>query len=416
MAVWLRLAELAAVSIGLAYASGCASDATDQKASQHDEAATGTNQSSLVGGTETTSHPEAGFVISGGSIAGVQNAGGVLIAPNLVITSMGVVVKSVFVPAGAPDGTCGTVSGSLDPSQVTFVLGDGAVSQTGYVQGQTAGATTRTAKQIVTNGKTSTCDTPFAFLVLDQPINGVNYPQIQIDHGPALNDPILQCGWGPTDTFCDYPSKLICGTGTVLLNNGGYYSPTQETFNPGEVVTTVSGCGDVGGPLYDNTGALLGLETHTVYNKDIADTLSEPCKSCGQSASSSLLIAPSTDLLIQAFAAIGSTPWRAGHPKPSDVGGTCTDSLDCNSQMCVQVGKASYCSQDCSTTACPSSTVCTAVDGKNVCLPAVTPHPASCTVGSASNADGKSGLNFFALFGLMMAGLVASRSRVWRKQ
>lgn len=368
---------------GLAMAVGCSSAPADS--SERTAAA-----SAGVLGDETPAHQEVGFPSVLQGVAGSFTTSGVLVAPNLVLTEDRSVVKGFAYGLGtfsSGGSVCATLGEVVDLSQLRFVPGDGRANPN--QSPSDAFNVGVGVKQILTDGENDNCKGGLAFLVLETPVQGnFNYPQLVLDGLPAANDPVTGCAWGRVNTHCVYPTGApSCASGKVLLANGGYYAADQDTFPPGFILTDVPGCyNDEGGAIFDKNGALLAiLDKAFQPDKTKQDTVSEACKFCDGAVIDGHLLSAQAPLVARAFAAIGSSPWRVGHPKPADVGGTCSDNLDCNSQYCVSVGKSNYCSQDCTSTACPANTVCTSVDSKNVCLPQVTPHPESCDAAPAAS-------------------------------
>ena len=411
-------ARLMVVSAGvtalMAFASGCSSDAADRTSGgTTQDRSTGSVSSPMIGGDPSTDHPEVGFTVAGGGVAGFIENGAVLIAPNLIVTQIKAVTKDVYYPP-ASQGTnqppCGTVSGIQDPSQISFVYG--TTDPVSYISGGATGSSVA-AKQVITNGEVDTCKGPLAFVVLQSAVPGVtSFPKLQLDQLPNANDPVTQCAWGETDTHCVEGTSIMCVTGNVTLPNGGYYAPNQIQFPPGFFLTSANECYDDGGAIYDGTGGMFGLIGTTIPAPDVKNTSTEACKTCDGAITSAILLSAQKDLVVRAFAAIGSTPWREGHQQPANVGGTCTDDLDCNSQMCVEVGKQGYCSQDCSSSTCPASTVCTSFGAQSVCLPQVSPHPASCSV----SEGGANSNRIWGLVGIALAMIGAVRIRARKRQ
>lgn len=354
----------------------------------------GKASAALIGGTAGT-HPEAGFLTVERGVSGVIQPSAVLLTPTLAVTTSFSVVKGysygVGVSFNSSGAVCATLGATVDPSQITFTLGDNASTPASFLVG-TRG-TSRAVRQIITNGEIDSCKGPLAFLVLDQPIEGVTFPQVELAQAPAANDGVLACGWGLLDKRCGKAPSLQCANGSVIIGgpNGGYYAADQDNFPPGFILTTVNACGDSGAPIYNASGALVALiDKYVNPDKSKVPTLANPCADCEGAVTDAHLLSAFPELVARAYAAVGSSPHRVGRPAPASVGGTCADNLDCNSQLCVGVGPSSYCSQDCSSSACPASTVCTEASGKKVCLPEVNPDPASCTTAIATATPGSS--------------------------
>lgn len=358
--------------------------------------------------TTTAAHPELGVLnVQIGDSS--DSLGAELLAPTLGVTSLRSVARTSYIggsgTSGASSGTvCSTVGAPYDPSQFQFVLNNDL------------NGTKRNVTRLILNGQTTTCDGNLAFFVLDSPITGVTFPQLQLDQIPAPNDPILACSFGATDIKCTLPSTYLCAPGNLIINNGGYYAADQDKFPAGVAVATVAGCTsqDRGSGMYDLTGNLLGVFDRP-FNADKTKvaTLADPCGDCPGAVSDAQLLSSQVDYIARAFAAVGSSPWRVGHPQPADIGGACSDSLDCNSQYCVGIGTAHYCSQSCDSAACPASSVCSTVDGQSICLPAVTPHPASCAATPATNGT-RSNLPVYG--GFLLVGAVLRKVFSGRKK
>lgn len=411
---WRLLGSLMFAGAALiASGAGCSSSTPENAES------TGRSQSKIIGGTPTNDHPEVSFTLAGGGVGGFIENGAILLAPTLAVTQIQAVSKDVFFPP-SQQGTvvpCATVSGLFDPSEITLIAGDGQSNPPDAINNGVAG-TNSVVKQIITNGEVDTCKGPLAFIVLANPITTISsFPQLDIDNIPTAGEQVTQCGWGDQDLTCVINSQKECEPAKVTLPNGGYYAPNQIQFPVGQLLTDGNDCYDTSGAIYDPQSTLFAVMNTTVIPPDSKNTVQNPCGACANAITNGVLLSSQRDLLIRAFATIGSSPWRAGHPKPADVGGTCTDSLDCNTQMCVTVGDQGYCSQDCTSAACPGGSVCTNVDARNVCLPAVTPHPASCDVTPASmNAksneqDMRWEWASMAFIGLVLLGRSRSRAK-----
>jgi hypothetical protein len=354
----------------VALGAGCSSSDTST------EAPVATTQSALFSGTPSASHNEVTRLL--GAVDFVTDRfSATLLAPTLAVTTLQAVAKTqAFGSGGDQEGAGGTVCGAVgtfyDVSNITLLLfnADGSTTTLGV-------------NQIIANGQTDTCQGDLAFLVLSQPVQGVNFPQLVFDKVPAVNDPITACGTGITDTACALSPSPLCNSGKVILPNGGSFAPAQTTYPAGLVVVSNNVCGDdPGSPLYDSNNAMIGLlAANFETDSTVHPVFPNLCYCDATEVGIGTLISSQQDFIARAFAVVGSSPWREGHPKPAEIGGTCVDSLDCTTQLCVNVGTTGYCSADCETAPCPASTVCTAVGTRSVCLPDVTPHPASCAVG-----------------------------------
>lgn len=398
---WSFSVRSAALLSFMAGAIGCASGGPDEDPS-------GSHSSPVYGGTASTSHSEV-VLLQNQNGNNIRNRTGVLLAPRLALTALEAVVKSVDYGNGATvlsaGVACGVVGATVDPSTMTVKINDGS---------------TRAVTAIITSGLSDTCQSgDLAFLVLDKPVDGVTFPKLELDQAPAANAPVTGCGWGGIDTKCNLPTtSAFCGEGTIILPTGGYYAPNVTKFPSNIMLTSVPMCipADQGGPFYDAAGGLLGiLSANFNADKTKEPTLQDPCLYCEGAVSSSALLSTQAAFVASAYAAVGTSPWREGHPEPAAVGAACTDALDCTSQLCVGVGSGHYCSQECESSACPSATVCTAFGSRSVCLPEVTPHPASCDVVASPASDRREHTATFAAAAFALI-FITGRRRARRKQ
>ncbi len=354
-----------------ALSPGCSGQPTDQKSDEP----IATQESTLIGGTSVP-HPEIGKFDSPAS----QDCTAVLLAPKLIgIALLCIASFSNHATIDCQNGPQGVIGQITDPALANATFGTQVVHPTQYI----------------TLGSLSLCAGNIAFAVLDNAVTGVTTtPQILWDSVPALNEPVTACGTGEVDVACTQATEVQCGNGSVLLPNGGLYAGTNSQIPTGNGVSSAPMCGgDAGGALFDKNGALIGiLNAYIQDDLSKVPTVTTPCIACQGAHSEYAILSTYQDLVLRAYATNNISPWRAGHPKPVDVGGECSDSIDCNSQLCIGLGSGHVCSEYCNSSACPAGSVCTAVDSRSVCLPQVSPRPASCTIenGHASPLKGES--------------------------
>jgi hypothetical protein len=339
-----------------------------------------------------------------GSIA--NDCGTVLLAPTLALTALNCVTNPIF--SGNEQGSA-EVCARVGPFYPTVTM---VASWNGEA---------RSVVKIIDDGQTDICQGDLVFLELDRPITDVPFPKLQLDSPPGVNDGVTECGQGATDEQCtninfQFGRLPTCDDGKILLNGAasGFYAPDNATFPVGNVVSTNQACSDNGGGLYaDSDGALLGNMTYSFQpDKTKLNSIKTPCYACDQDVSESVLLWAHKDFVASAFNQVGLSPWRQGHPQPGGIGGACTDALDCNSQLCIELGSTNVCSQYCDTTACPQNFSCTPAGSHSVCVAAVNPNPASCTASSGSlPRDDKQ-----VCIGLIAMGFFASAVRRRRKE
>jgi MYXO-CTERM domain-containing protein len=199
----------------------------------------------------------------------------------------------------------------------------------------------------------------------------------------------------------------------------GFDVPPNE-FDVGQSICQ----GDSGGPALDGTsGAIVGVVSRG--GNGLMPDPNNPAATCESDPG-----APALNYYTQtaAFAAqireacteAGQDPWVEGGPDPrlAPFGGTCAQGSDCQSNLCFAGGSGltSTCTQDCSSTACPTGYTCATTGGQQVC---VTPGAAATGGGGKSSKGcavsaspaGATPLLGWAVFGLVLAAGARRRDR-----
>lgn len=333
--------------------------------------------SSIVGGTASSASGDAVvFVVpmtrvSVDGAEATKGCGGVLVAPNLVLTAKHCVYdyaansKSICDASGEPqlgsDG--GYVTGSFPVGDIAIFTGIDARKQ--FVDTKPPAARGR---QIIDDETPTLCSHDLAYVVLDQPIVDKPIGRLRLGARPTAGplDTITLSGWGEME-YRQRGTERMQRSGIPIqrvgppeppLNAAGSLGPRSFETGPG------GANGDSGGPAADDrTGAVLGVLARALF-ADYADPVS-PFRS-DSVVNVYMTVVDFPTPLRTAFAAAGAEPWLEGRDAAGyrRFGEACASDLECEGNLCegASTGVAGRCNADCHVPhhACPDGFACTA--------------------------------------------------------
>jgi len=340
---------------------------------------TSVQRSAVFAGTPSPASEDYAIKIYGvgGATTAPPPCSGVLVAPTLLLTARHCVTAGLLNNSGRQ-----CVLGTDPFPKDAFKI---------YVGSRVDQARQFSVERVVIDYDSDDCSNDIAGLELNEPVTGVSFPPLELDVPPNVGDAVTTAAWGKTaDAPTAIPNERQRAAGTVLgLTAGSYTNATGDTlvFIDGFIVTSINVCdGDSGSPLFDGRGALLGVMSGGVY----PSTVTTKDASCVGGLGGYVPLYRHTGFVERLFQSIGKMPPRAGKPVPSDLGGPCKASNECNSNYCVSVGPRSMCSKPCTTDAeCGGALACTDTGaGSSVCLDVTTPPTGetSCAVVTAGGA------------------------------
>jgi hypothetical protein len=181
---------------------------------------------------------------------------GALVAPNLVLTARHCVSRSLTAtPACDTRGASHNgdhLGADEDPSSIAIYIGthvDLAVDSPRAYASKTIHPTTRVL-----------CDSDVAFLVLDRPLEGIQFLSMRLDTGVQEGDFIVPIGFGG-GFVGDIGTRVPRDATLVLAVGPGHNSSTGAVLGPREFEVDEATCrGDSGGPALDaRSGEIVGV-------------------------------------------------------------------------------------------------------------------------------------------------------------
>jgi|GEM_PF-4047394 len=370
--------------LALMFTPACSSAPTDDPVPEQ-------AHQSIVDGTD--SPPSQDFAVAI-QTAGVVLCTGIAVTPTLVLTARHCIVEGDEIGTDF-DSTCRLGTNIRTPASYKILVGSDKRSPVATIG----------VKRLIVDFSKRTCADDIGAIELETPLSGIAFPRLRLDDLPKPGDPAVGIGWGTIDrptggTFADVRkqqnAKFLQMDGTSFDTNAG-----TRLVPDGMIVSDIAGCtGDSGGPALDANGNLVGIQSGGANVRPADDPVA-----CKGSFSLLVALARQTAFVERAHQAVGLMPRRAGHPDPSNLGGTCSTNADCNSNYCVTDGEQKLCSRSCATTACDAGFECSSAPGFPICLPVEAKPSASCSVEAPVGYPGA----FMALAAI--AGVLALRRR-----
>ena len=208
----------------------------------------------IVGGTLSTVAQDSVVFVQ---LANGAFCSGTLIAANLVLTARRCVAELDESTA------CGTFGADGAASSLSVAVGRLTVQSAPKIVAQ--------GTKVIDDGNASGCSHDIALIQLDQDIAGAKIAKVR-QTPAAKGDLVTALGFGDdgTGTLTDGRYQR---TGIAILGVGATtFTYTQKTgtaipvtVSAGEIGTGESTCyGDTGGPIFDSTGAIVGVASHGV--------------------------------------------------------------------------------------------------------------------------------------------------------
>lgn len=373
----------------------------------------GTRRQALLDGI-ASGDDQNGVVLLGGT--GVCS--GILVAPNLVLTSRVCVFTFHAAANNAPyecsaSGTSGqAVAGAKDPASIEIYLGNHKPFADAVAHG----------KAVRSAGGFDLCNDNVALLVLDTPITTAKPFQIRLSDverqapPPQVGEALNAIGWGIADRSAVQASFRRQHTGAVLSLGGRDYTPPgypAQYVPAGRFLTDNMACGgDTGGPVLSAaTGAVVGVISE-YKAKDPTELINDMLyDTCSRSVTSVAGLAGQASWLVPAFREFGAAPWLEGREAPGPMGARCTDSFDCANANCLTLGATSFCTASCDDQACPSGYECAGEPNRRVCVPPLVPAPPGDTTRSGCAIAVRSAPGWGVAGLLALGGILVVRRR-----
>ncbi|HEU4532897.1 MAG TPA: trypsin-like serine protease, partial [Polyangiaceae bacterium] len=340
----------------------------------------GRRSAPIIGGYGSPEDPSVVQVTAPRHSAGDRGGcGGVLVAPNLVLTARHCTAdfeNIVFecdptLPnGGGPDILAAAPAEEIRVyAGLAFVRDDGSDPNTP--------APVAFGKKLYASPSTAICGNDVAALLLDREVTTL--PRAPVRLGPSrVGEEVYAVGWGQRSTRLGPPGPLQRRDGLQVLALGPTRYERAPGFRPmpaieGELMVGQVGCnGDSGSPLRaQGTNAVVGVLSYILNvdpEKNTAKDLFEAFPWCGDGATTYYHTIAGRDFVLQAFADSGHRPWLEGQPEPAPFGQPCATSDACDSGVCLAGSGEPYCSALCDAAgACPEGYACISVEGRALC-------------------------------------------------
>ncbi|GAC1352749.1 MAG: hypothetical protein NVS3B20_22850 [Polyangiales bacterium] len=331
----------------------------------------------IINGDPSVTEEDAAIgigIFQNGSFSGFCS--GVLVAENLVLTARHCVSRTV--PGGiacSKDGkplVGGGVLSEHRPEDLQILVGTSV-----RLKFQAKGV------KIVHSDATNLCNSDLALIELDTKIAGAKLAQIRLDTPPIKGETITAVGWGVSNNSSGASRRHrknipVVAVGPTTVGLVGAIGDAE--FAIGEGICS----GDSGGPAFDDlTGAVVGVVSRGGNGAAPDPKMpSAPCVDLADRATRNIYTRTDgfKDLILSAFAEVGSEPWLEGGPDPrkAKFGEVCEGPDSCRSNLCIEAGGKRFCSSKCALdTPCPDAFTCQVAGDTSVCaLPPPPPPPA----------------------------------------
>lgn len=341
---------LALTIAALAAGSGCTAPAEESAASQAE---------AIIEGTASgTDHDSVVLIMIRGSGA----CTGTLVAPNLVLTARHCVTETDGGALCRVDGT---------PYDGGRLYSNFAASDLLIYKGQLASAmasdpskASAKGKQVITESKSTYCDSDVAFILLDRAVSAPVAP-MRLGEGAREGEKITAVGWGLTEDGRT-PSKRLERTGIRVEAVGPYVFDSQTNIGLAESEFLIGEgicSGDSGGPALASTGAVVGVVSRGGNGEQ-----SSGADSCVGSNTIGIYthLGNKKALVDRAFKLSGFAPRDEGTPPGKPAGEACRENVQCSSNTCVSGVCRTPCTEDAE---CEADEVCTPKADVQICLP-----------------------------------------------
>ncbi|WP_394849297.1 trypsin-like serine protease [Pendulispora brunnea] len=327
----------------------------------------------IVSGTDSSAAQDETVLLMryqpSGVVVTIERCTGTLVAPNLVLTARHCVSETDDNAA-----SCKANGVHEDFAVSGLYVFVGSASPGDLSKAATYEKAAAKGKKIYTDGGTNLCGHDVALLALDRSIPNAKIAPIRIDRGPAIGEAFTAVGWGMTENSNSgnsgtEPAVRKQRTGLTITGVGpAAASSSNPELTAADFMTGESICGgDSGGPaLSDSTHAVIG-----VVSRGGNGTSAQPRGCIGANTTNVYTqTAPFRNLILQAFADVGETPWteNGADPRKAAFGQACQVPTDCQSGLCYQ----GACNLDCFSVACPAGYACTLEGSQKFCKVPVT--------------------------------------------
>jgi hypothetical protein len=301
-----------------------------QCSSAQEGESTRTVRQGIIGG-QTVSDPSSPVLFLVNVNEGLIECTATLIAPNLAVTARHCVAQlTMGMETCTPEGMLATGNGAgalganYPPGDLQFYSNAQVLANTALLDMPTV-----VGSQIISTGAASICADDLAFVVLSQPVAGVQPAAVRLTEPTYAGEPVSVYGYGYTEVPMVTVPALRVRTDASIVAVGPTTPPSSETaaplralrVGPGEIACN----GDSGGGIFSNvTGALIGVVS---IGEAVDTSVSLSCSSGSLPDTTGPVLSNYASLAFQAFAAADASPILedAGDASLSEAGPDASD-------------------------------------------------------------------------------------------